>query len=649
MRLVLSTRDVVFCFCSIAAAIYVSPFFIDKVNDNASNDWEFLLIWDDKENFLDNEVITNGLSLTNLYTMFTMTKINVYEPFGWLLKAIQVQLVGLDSWWVRIVSAVLHFMAATVLARTSAVLLDVIALLSDLRSGAVVNSKMTRQREKGNWYGCCISAILFAIHPVHVEVIGWPSAQPYTLCALFSNLALYVYVRAVYRELSGVSIGKKNVKVALMSLVFDGHGSDLLCCGLYWGALLSKSACILLPSGFFFIDVLVFATLQPLLPRPSVRQCWSYIAGKLPVAATLLIFLVVMLTSNHDGMQADTDVLSLTLGERILKATTMPAWILRRILWPTKLRPHYQLRSGELSLSNPEYLLSLSASMALASFTVWLFWHRHAPQHLLALAYFAIMVLPVSGLIQHGMVSAGCDRYAYLCSFVIVPYLGSVLAQYCFGSDGNDAKLIKDERPAQPKRHQSIRDSPGAAGAILVLIGTLLSISTSLMGFWRNEDALLEYSLRMDPTDWRILDQRALFFINSGRYLSTDEECRELWILSYYFTPVGTLKADLHRLKMLLLLKKMEGLCESYQELLDANPDNCHLHNNVAVCLTNQGKLRDARREFELALQSPGNEEQHATPRWNLKAFDQWIALKEEAQARNEEDTLPVVQAQIMY
>ncbi|KAK1944225.1 hypothetical protein P3T76_004137 [Phytophthora citrophthora] len=233
MRLVLSTREVIFCFCAIATSLYISPFFIDKVNDNASNDWEFLLIWDDKENFLENEVITNGLNWTSLYTMFTITKINVYEPFGWMLKAIQVQFVGLDSWWVRVVSAALHFTAAMVLARASAVLLDVIALLSDFKAGVEIDSKTKKQREEANWSGCCISAVVFALHPIHVEVIGWPSAQPYTLCALFSNLALFVYVRSVYRSLSGVST-KKNVKVSLMSLVFDGHGrSDLPCCGKF--------------------------------------------------------------------------------------------------------------------------------------------------------------------------------------------------------------------------------------------------------------------------------------------------------------------------------------------------------------------------------------------------------------------------------
>ncbi|POM71579.1 Hypothetical protein PHPALM_11829 [Phytophthora palmivora] len=640
MQLVLSTGEVVFCFCSIALALYLSPLFIGDVSFSGSSTWEFLLIWDDKENFLDNEVIQSGISLENLYAMFTMTKINVYEPFGWILKAIQVQVVGLNSWSVRLVSAALHFMAAVVLARASALLLNVMALLSDFTSGVDTDENTQERREKSHWYGCCISAMIFAIHPVHVEVIGWPSAQPYTLCALFSNLTMFVYVRAVYRKLCGVSLEKKNARNALMSSIFSGHGrNDLLCCGLYLSALLSKSVCVLLPASLFLVDIM------PHLPRPSAKQWWSYIVGKLPVVATLLAFVAVMLASNYNGMHLDADVLSLTLGERMIKAMTMPVWVLHRVLWPAKLRPHYQLRPGELSLANPDYLLSLSASMALVLVTLWLFRYRHAPQHLLALAYFGIMVLPVSGLIQHGMVSAGCDRYAYLCSVVVVPYGGSLLAQHCFGTVEDAVKIPSNEHP----EHAQDQQKTVGIGITFLLVGTLLFISASLMGNWRNEDVLLEYSLRMDPTDWRILDQRATFIHSAGRCSSDDEECRQLWELSYYFTPVGTLKSDLQRIKHLVALNELDRACENYSKLLELRPDNCHVHNNVGVCLVHQGELSEARREFERAMQTPGYEHLYAAPRKNLEELNKWIALKEDAQIRGEEDTVPQMKSKIMY
>ncbi|KAF4046343.1 hypothetical protein GN244_ATG01178 [Phytophthora infestans] len=647
MRLVVSTGEVILCVCALALALYLSPFFIDEVNANASNAWEFLLVWDDEENFLENKVIRSGLNVTNLYAMFTMTKINVYEPFGWILKAIQVQVVGLDSWWIRIVSTALHFVAAAVLARTSAQLLNIMALLLDIKAKISVDKVTGLRRERNRWYGCCISAMIFAIHPIHVEVIAWPSAQPYTLCALLSSLTLYVYVQALYRRLCKVHNGKVNAIAKLMKSVFVGGGqSDLLCCGLYLSALLSKSACILLPAGFFLVDILVFATLQPLLPRPTAREYWTYITRKLPVVAIQLSFIAVTLVSNYNGMHPDTDLFSLTLSERVLKATTMPAWVLRRILWPAKLRPHYQLRPGVLSLTNSDYLLSLSVSMALVLFTIWLFRHRQAPQHLLALAYFAIMVLPVSGLIQHGMVSAGCDRYAYFCSIVFVPYGGSLLAQLF----GDQEENVKDQEPENSQTQRKHEHTTIGISAVFLLGGTLLLVSTSLMGNWRNQDALLEYSLRMDPTDWRILDQRATYFVTSERYLRSDEECRRLWELTYYYTPVGTLKSDLQRLKLLIWMDGINDVvCDGYTKLLEVRPDSCHVHNNVGVCLIHQEKYGEARHEFEQALLCPGYEDLYATPRHNLKRLDEWIALKEEILARGEEDSVPHVKSQIMF
>ncbi|KAG6614763.1 Tetratricopeptide-like helical [Phytophthora cinnamomi] len=237
MRLVLSTGEVVFCLCAAAVALYVSPLFLD----NGAGVWEFLLIWDDRKNFVENEVIQRAMSLESLYAMFTMTRINVYEPFGWLLKAVQVQTVGLDSWSIRVVSVALHFGAAMVLARAAATLLDVMAILSDIKSTAKGDGRSRDLRERRNWLGCSISAVVFAIHPVHVEVVGWPSAQPYTLCALFSNLALYVYVRAMYWKLREASGANESVKKILVASIFGGYGrGDPLCCVFYLSALLSK-------------------------------------------------------------------------------------------------------------------------------------------------------------------------------------------------------------------------------------------------------------------------------------------------------------------------------------------------------------------------------------------------------------------------
>ncbi|KAG6572626.1 Tetratricopeptide-like helical [Phytophthora cinnamomi] len=69
--------------------------------------------------------------------MFTMVQLNVYEPLGWMLKLAIVKAVGLDAWWVRLVSVVVRFAAGFVLTKVSAAVLDIDYLMSDLQGPGV--------------------------------------------------------------------------------------------------------------------------------------------------------------------------------------------------------------------------------------------------------------------------------------------------------------------------------------------------------------------------------------------------------------------------------------------------------------------------------------------------------------------------------
>ncbi|RLN96818.1 hypothetical protein BBJ28_00021699 [Nothophytophthora sp. Chile5] len=574
MKVVLSRAERVALLCVVVVAWYVSPFFTSS--GAASEAWGFLHIWDDRENFVENDVIQTRLTFQSVYAMFTLTKINVYEPFGWLLKLLVFQAVGLDSWSVRVVSVALHFTAGFVLAKTSALALDIIEMLSSSNRPAPVDKELSQR----HFCGCCLSATIFLVHPIHVEVVAWPSAQPYTLCALFGNLALLTYLKV------------------------------------------------------------------------TARQMGMYITGKMPSMFILVTFLAVTLVSNHQGTHRDVDVLSLSRTERSLKALTTPAWILQRLLWPSKLRPHYQLHSEDLDLASPECQLSIATLLMILVVTLWLAQHRRAPQHFLALVFFLVMLLPVSGLIQHGMVSAGANRYAYLCSVVAVPYGGYALAHWIFDSGVDRTSKFagmasqrsgQDDGPERnhPQHPQDTREPSGVwslapsvtsrylTTALLLLTATLVSISTDLIGHWRNEDAMYTYSLRMDPSDWRILDQRAEYLMRSGRCSLDSTECERLWELSYVFAPKDTLKSELHRLKLIVCLGDLKRACDGYWKLLELHPDSCHVRNNVAVCLVDRGEISEARQEFVRALQTPGYEYVHSYPKKNLRALDEWVTQKE--------------------
>ncbi|GMF55914.1 unnamed protein product [Phytophthora fragariaefolia] len=198
--MLLSRGQCVSVFCCVVTLLYAWPLLATR----NSGGWDFLYIWDDRTNFLDNPVLQGSLSFENLYEMFTMVRINMYEPLGWALKFAVVKSVGLDAWWVRVVSVVVHFVAGFVLAKVSALVLDIDYVLTKLGSSSKIGLELDNRRQWSNlhFHACCMSAVMFTVHPIHVEVVGWPSAQSYTLSAFFSYCSLLVHVQNIHHNLS---------------------------------------------------------------------------------------------------------------------------------------------------------------------------------------------------------------------------------------------------------------------------------------------------------------------------------------------------------------------------------------------------------------------------------------------------------------
>ena len=51
----------------------------------ARGHWEFIDIWDDDGNFINNSMVQD-LTFANVLAMLVEVRINVYEPLSWLLK-----------------------------------------------------------------------------------------------------------------------------------------------------------------------------------------------------------------------------------------------------------------------------------------------------------------------------------------------------------------------------------------------------------------------------------------------------------------------------------------------------------------------------------------------------------------------------------
>ena len=132
--------------------------------------------FDDPEYVRDNPHIRAGLTPEDVAWALTSTESANWFPVTRLSHMLDAQLFGMRAGPHHLTNVLLHALAA-------------LALFAFLR-------RATRAR----WPSAFV-ALLFAVHPRHVESVAWVAERKDVLCAFFWFLALWAYVR--YAERSG--------------------------------------------------------------------------------------------------------------------------------------------------------------------------------------------------------------------------------------------------------------------------------------------------------------------------------------------------------------------------------------------------------------------------------------------------------------
>ena len=126
--------------------------------------------WDDDVYVTRDPVVSQGLTSEGIKAAFTRRVTTHWHPLTTLSHMVDVEFFGMNPAWHHAVSLAIH-VANTVL----------LFLLLRLATGAIGRSALV--------------ALLFAIHPLHVETVAWISDRKDLLCTLFGLAALYAYVR----------------------------------------------------------------------------------------------------------------------------------------------------------------------------------------------------------------------------------------------------------------------------------------------------------------------------------------------------------------------------------------------------------------------------------------------------------------------
>lgn len=297
-----------------------------------------------------------------------------------------------------------------------------------------------------NQWGAVAAGLLFACHPFQVESVAWVSGFSGQLGALFSLLALWLFLRAIQEWTADKPVTAKSRKMAL-----GLYGLSSL---VFTAALLSKPQAVTLP--------LIAALVAALWYKPSWRLLVALLGPWLLLGA--VIALITAGTQSEGTMEFISPWWS-----RPFIAGDAIAFYLTKLLWPLNLGPDHG-RIPRVLLNGPWVYVAwlIPASVVLAGIVL-----RAGKSFWVAVGIFVFAVLPVLGLIPfaHQDISTVADRYVYFAM------LGPAVAVGAwFSVSRGSLQWI-------------------CAGVLLVIFSAL---SFNQAGQWHNTETLVDHALAIN-------------------------------------------------------------------------------------------------------------------------------------------------------
>lgn len=332
--------------------------------------------WDDPTYVSENLGIRT-LDMEFLRRAFTEIYFSNWHPLTMISYAVDYSIWGLNPPGYHFVNIILHT------ANTALVALLSVKIIGGIR----------QMGAPALFAAGFVPALIFGIHPIHVESVAWISERKDVLSGLFFILSALFYL-SYARERKVVP-----------------YAASILACAL---ALMSKPMAVTIPAVLLLLD---FYPLKRLSGRKGIIACS---AEKVPFAV-LSLFTVLMTISAQKSIAS---VEALPLDIRFFSAFKAYVFYLEKLFIPMGLAPFYPYPLEINPLSAP-YLASYITFGAITATCIALAFRYRA--FIAAWLYYTVTLLPVIGIVQVG-VQAAADRYMYLPSLAILILLGAGVA-----------------------------------------------------------------------------------------------------------------------------------------------------------------------------------------------------------------------------
>lgn len=337
--------------------------------------------WDDGEYLLRNPVI-RSLSPGNIKTIFTSFFLGNYQPLSMLSYSLEYHFFGLNPLIYHLSNFLLHLV-------NTFLVFWLVFLLS------------------GRLFVPFAAALLFAVHPLHVESVAWVSERKDVLYACFFFLAAISY--AYY------------LKKGLRRRYYD----LCLCCFVL--SLLSKGMAFTLPLVLLLIDYLL-----------GRRLSRAVFVEKAPFFILSFIFGAIAVFAQY-SLGAVRQEHFFNLADKAIVAAYGVTFYLWKIFLPFKLSCLYPYPFGAGHLWNTAYIICLFAVVILVCLTALS--ARFTRKVVFGFAFFLITLLPGLQFVPLGS-AVVADRYTYVSALGIF-FLAAEFLQWLYLKKLSHARLLR--------------------------------------------------------------------------------------------------------------------------------------------------------------------------------------------------------------
>lgn len=330
--------------------------------------------WDDKGYLNENESIKHlhddSLSTTVSYLLNPENpQMGNYHPLTMISYGLEYAKYGLDPKPYHVTNLILHILAT------------------------IATFYFVKRLTRNGWVAF-LSALLFAIHPMHVESVAWVSERKDVLYGLFFVLSMHCYLYYLEKE------NRYKIAFYILSLFF------FLISGL------SKGMAVSLPVALFAIDYYL-----------KRKFSFKLFIEKIPHFAIALILGILTLKAQA-AVNAIGDISEYSFGERLLFTFYGITAYLYKFFAPFNLSCFYDYpKKGENGMY-PAFLYLGILGVTVLGFLVWK-WRKTNRTGIFAVAFFLITIALVLQILPVGEAIIA-ERYTY------IPYIGItiVLSEY---------------------------------------------------------------------------------------------------------------------------------------------------------------------------------------------------------------------------